>query len=339
MKFPRLARRLATWVSLTAVCAGALVACGGATSQIDPFVPARLVVFGDEYSALLDTEGDGNGLHYGINRIDSSTNSVSCTADGAKLWVQRLAEHYGMVFAECNPDSATPKAYMQARYGAKVATLAAAIDAFAGRLDGALSGDDLVTIAVGLHDVVEVYLDPGFSSDGDKVDEMTRRGKLLAAQVNRVMGMNAKVLVAQVIDVGMTPWASAQGSTEAALITRMSDAFNAGLRTDLLNDGTRVGLLAFDDIVRSYMRNTAYDHYAIACDDDHVEAINVDDTDGDGHVDGGGSLVTCTTSTLVNDDALTTYLWADPLHVNASLIQVQMGSLAITRAKNNPFQN
>lgn len=337
MNLNRLARRLALWGSAVALCAAGLVACGGATSRVDPFVPARLVVFGDEYSALLDASGTGNAQNYAINRVDSTTGQISCSMDAGRIWVQRLADHYGFAFAECNPNAAKPQAFMYAKYGAKVAALSKSIESFANRLDGGFTSDDLVTLQAGLHDVVEVYLDGNLTSEGVKTEEIRKRGQAYAALVNNLIQTGAKVLVAQVIDVGSTPWARSEGAT--GLLTRLSAAFNEGFRSDLINDGTRVGLLSFNDTVGAYMNNNSYEHYAVACDENHVEPVAVDDTNGDGYVDGGGVLATCTTNTLVADEALTRYIWADPLHVNASLIHVQMGNLAITRAVNNPFQN
>lgn len=334
-----LARRLRRGLAMVAACTSLLAACGGSTSQLDPFVPARLVVFGDEYSALYDPAGLGNGRHYAINPVDATTGEVVCGTGSNLLWVQRLANHYGLVFAECSDGNQAVTARMKARYGAKAATLVQQVDDMLRDLDGSFTGDDLVTMLVGLHDVIEVYLDPNFGTEGDKVAELENRGRLVAQQVNRVAGLGAKVLISQLLDVGLTPWALSQGSGEAALLTRLSDAFNKGIRLDLLNDGRQIGLLTLDDTLRTVVRYNGKDNVSPACDDNHVEPLEVADGDGDGYVDGGGLLLNCTTATLVSDTAGAGNLWADSLHANAAVLHSQFGTVAISRASRNPFQN
>ncbi len=103
----------------------ALAACGGGTSQYQPFQPERLFAFGDEASALTTDAEAPAGRNYGINGIN--TNNTEDTADDfddCRLqpnWTQSLAASYGFVFAECNRDNvAVPQARNWAAKRAKV---------------------------------------------------------------------------------------------------------------------------------------------------------------------------------------------------------------------------
>src|SRR5690349_8167722 len=100
-----------------------LAGCGGGTSQVDVFVPERLLVFGDELSVLTS-----DGRKYSTNFADEN-GVIDCEA--SPLWIQILAAHYGMVFSECNPDTvANPKALMLAEAGATSDELANQIATF-----------------------------------------------------------------------------------------------------------------------------------------------------------------------------------------------------------------
>lgn len=344
MKFPSPARLLRA-VGATVLAAGVLAACGGSTEQLDTFIPSRLVVFGDEFSALSDPEGSGNGSNYAINALDTTdtTNStISCSTTSSMIWVQRLASHYGLVFKECNPnklDEDQLEAFMMAGYGATVRAVATQVESFQANIThDKLGSSDMVTLWVGLHDVLEVYEDNlSFSVESQKVTELTRRGAQLAAVANSLMDTGARVLVAQLMDVGETPWALSQGSAEAKLLTRLSQAFNEGMRQNLVNDGTKVGLLVFNDTISNLVQYGGYETSEVACDEDHVEDFSVADDDNDGYIDGGGKVSACTTATLRADTAATKYLWADGLRLNARVAHAQLGNAAIVRATNNPF--
>src|SRR4051812_31191165 len=95
--------RLPRILALAAFAAGLLTACGGGTSQYDPFVPGRVLAFGDENSVI-----DSQGRKYSINGVKDTldengqtVSAIDCTA--LQNWAQSVASHYGFVFAECNP--------------------------------------------------------------------------------------------------------------------------------------------------------------------------------------------------------------------------------------------
>lgn len=338
MNFSRIARRLCAALALVSV--GVLVACGGSVSRLDPFVADRLVVFGDELSLLDDSSSEANARHYGVNALNSSdaTNAtVNCSDSTQWVWVQYLASYYGVTFSQCNPDglrSSELKAFMRAAYGATVADVTQQVDDFQQDLQGGLGSQDMATVLVGLHDVLQVYADDDSYPDrASKLAEAKARGQRAAAQVNRIAATGARVIVSHLNDIGLTPYAQALGSDAQDLLTDLSDAFNTGLDLDLLNDGTKIGLVELDVYARSYHKSTSYNHVDMACDDDHR---NTDSWSLTG-LNTTGSLLTCSTATLVSDTAASTYLWADALHPNAAILQKQLGALARNRAANNPF--
>jgi outer membrane lipase/esterase len=341
---PRLKLLGLPWRGLAAAAAGvllvgALAACGGSVSSAETFSAKRLIAFGDEYSLLDDSASTGNARHYGINALDSSDTSnatVSCSTSTQMVWVQYVASYYGLTFAQCNPNgvaAANINALMRASYGARVAEVQQQIAKFEDVLDGSFSDSDVVTLMVGLHDVVEVYESDDFKTLEDKKAELYARGEQLAQSVNHVANLGPRVIVSLLLDVGLTPYAQGQGSGAMSDLTGLSDAFNLGMRENMLNDGHKIGLVLFDTAMRSLHASSSYTHDALACDTDHR---NTDTHTATGVVS-SGDLLDCSTATMVNDSAATTYLWADKLHANAYIVQRQLGLLARTRASGNPF--
>lgn len=310
-----LPRRLCATRSLAAaLAAGVLVACGGGTSQIDAFEAERLVVFGDETSALT-----ADGRKYTVNAVTDG--EIDCAA--RPLWVQDLAEIYGLVFAECNPDDeASPQAFMRAQAGARVADLTAQVDAqLAG--DG-VGGKTLVTVLAGANDVIDLYGDFPDRTRAALLDEARERGALAAREVNRLVDAGARVIVSTVPDLGRTPYALAQKAAftdvdRAELLTALTTEFNAGLRTTVLNDGRFVGLVLADEMVQAMVRSPG--------------------SFGLGNVQGAAcaaALPDCSDATLVAGADPATWLWADDLRF-AFNAQNRLGLLAVSRARNNPF--
>ena len=69
--------------AMSALALALLAACGGGTTTYDPFVPTRVLAFGDESSAL-----NPDGTRYGVNGLDAKGN-VDCNLE--PLWVQSVA--------------------------------------------------------------------------------------------------------------------------------------------------------------------------------------------------------------------------------------------------------
>lgn len=328
---PARQRRIgARGVAIAAAASALLAACGGGTSQVEPFVPDRIIVFGDENSVIVE-DGTHNGRKYTVNGVTSDTLPVrDCTL--LPNWVQALSDHYGFVFAECNKTGATPKAFMRAKVGAKVDDATTGIApqiAEQSAAGGAFQGKDLVTVMLGANDVIELSdrVVAGTMTDAEAVAEARRRGARLADRVNGLLAAGAKVILSTVPDMGTTPYAINLNKTAAGTVARMSSLsyeFNATLRTSIDQtryDGRNYGLVLSDDQTQTIAKFPGSFGYT-----------NV--TDGVCAV----ALPNCTSATadLVSGGAVATYMWADDRHLTPAM-HARIGSLALTRALNNPF--
>jgi phospholipase/lecithinase/hemolysin len=303
----RWARRL----GLAAAAATLLVACGGGTTQYDPFIAQRVIAFGDDASTLT-----GTGRRHGVNGLDTAGN-FDCRL--FPIWTQSLANFYGYVFAECNPDNAEPRALMRAAAGARVADVAAQVEAFGGFRDR-----DLATVMAGAHDIFDIYLQYPQQPESVLIAQARERGRLMGQVVNRMVALGAKVIVANLPDLGLTPYARRESAdnndpNRAALISRLTTAFNEQLGVTVLLDGRFVGLVQIDLISQAIGRfPAAYGYTNIS---DGVCAVALPD---------------CTTGTLVQNGEATVYLWADDKQF-APGGHSQLAVQAIGRAQRNPF--
>lgn len=309
------ARTARRWVATVLAAGLGMAACGGSTSQYEPFVPGRLLVFGDESSALTP-----NGRNYSVNGLTTDGN-IDCAS--SPIWVQSLASIYGFTFAECNTTSEpTPKARMLAFAGAKVANVTAQVEAQVAA--GGFRDRDLATVLVGANDIVELYGQYPSLAEATLIAEAGARGQRLARVVNRLVGLGVKVIVSDLPEMGLTPFALSEralgGSFDrAALLTRMTTAFNEQLGVNLLLDGRFIGLM------QAQLRFQAIGRFGsgFGLADITTPVCTV-------------PLPNCTTATLVPDAVATSYLWADDTRL-APGGQAQLASLAIDRAQNNPF--
>jgi hypothetical protein len=306
---------------LAAMTAAALIAgCGGGGSnaQIEPFVPTRVIAFGDESGTILSS-----GKKYTINALDANTRQVMCGAN--PVWTQALTGTFGFVYPQCNPDFvALPQGIMYAFAGAKVADVRDKIDQHLSN-DG-FGPKDLVGIMVGVNDIVELYKQFPAQSKDSLINEAKARGKLLAEQANRIANANGRVVISTIFDVGLSPFGQkekerATDIDRAALLDEMSAAFNIALRLNLLNDGRLVGLVLLDERVQQWVRypfiSPGFDDVTHAACRDTVAPQD------------------CTAETL-QLDATNKWLWAGDLLLGPSA-QRELGMLFISRAKNNPF--
>ena len=314
MKFPFPATRLARGLALVTLSAGLLSACGGGT-QVELFEPQRVLSFGDELSYMTST-----GYKYSTN-LATDADGLNCR--GQQLWVQYLASHYGMSHPQCKAtDDNDPKARIQATVGATVDDFVAQTVAFSA--GDSFNSSDMVTVMVGMHDVLAAYARYPAESESTLRAEVRAKGETLAKRINSLTGTGARVLVSTIHDVGLTPFALAEKAAHtdvnrAALLTRMVEDFNTSMRLSLLNDGSKIGLLLADDLSRSMVQSpTAYG------------LTNV--TKGVCAV----ALPNCTSKTLIDGGSTSTFLWADDLHPAAPL-QLQLGFQAVSRVGTNPF--
>ena len=308
-------------------CVGAvaaLTACGGGTSQYEPFVAQRVIAFGDEDSTLTAA-----GLKYSINGFSAVQNPDGSVGDALDcnvqpIWVQSLAGYYGFRFPQCaQPGVDTSHAVMLAFPGAKVEDFKVQIDtqvAAGGFRDG-----DLTSVLIGSNDIIELYQQFPGRTEADLTNEAGARGRRLADQVNRLVAFGAKVIVSTLPDLGYSPYAAKQsiefGAGRAEMISRLVAAFNEQLGVNILLDGRYIGLVQADLRTQAVARDPAsfglINARSAACLDSALPPV-------------------CTTKTLVAGATATNYLWADDLHMAYSA-QAQIGALAVDRAARNPF--
>lgn len=305
-------------VLLLAAAVSVLSACGGGGGRVEAFEPTRIVTFGDE-SSLITSQGK----KYTVNGLDSVTNLTNCGLN--PIWVQILAGHFGLVYPQCNLDNvAVPSGQMRAAAGAKVADVATQIDQFLSV--NTFSRRDLVTVLVGANDVLELYNSfPAQSVDALAVEAQSR-GRLLGLQVNRIANAGGRVIISTLPDMGTLPFAYKEKNSKfdtdrAAVLSRLSNEFNVAMRLALINDGRMIGLLLLDEVSQQDARYPALRAYSNVTEASCLSTV---------------TILNCTTATLVTGASSSSYLWAnDYLYGPAG--QQNLGSLAITRAVNNPF--
>jgi outer membrane lipase/esterase len=321
--FSRLASRALT--SLAAVVA--LASCGGGTYQVSAFVPDRILTFGDETNVLVPPQG----LKYSVNGLSAETDLPDCTL--LPLWNQVLATSYNMVYAECNPEAvAQPTAFNFSTVGAQVDDVTTQVDSF---LAGdSFNGNDLVTIWVGVNDVLDIYTTSATGGDeSDLIAQARARGAVLAGIVNEISNLGAKVLVVTIPDMGQSPFAFAEQETHSdfnriQLLSDMANGFNRSMRSTVVNDGSKIGLVLADDYVNSAVRSPS--SFGYAADAETVAGCATT-----------APLPNCDEDTLITDPDSNTssaalFLWADPTHLGSSA-NTAIGNQANERAHSNPF--
>lgn len=328
-------RHRARGLTLAAICA-LLASCGG-TSSVN-FVPARVLSFGDESSVIT-----ADGKKYTINAVAAGSGTpgtVDCVAN--PIWNQLLATSYGLTFAQCPGSVAgsTPSSLILAREGATASgtreidlpqqiTNQLAAPAADG---GGISSNDLVSVLIGVNDVVSIY-------ESFKRAEITsaqattlaeQAGETIAGQLNRITAAGGKVIIATVPDVSLTPYARAESVDGQAVLALLTARLNARLLVTLDNDGRKIGLIEINPYVLTVVGNPGAYGY-----------VNFKD----GACLDSAPLPNCTANTLRTDlttvpanTTLTAFnvLWANALQMSAGAHR-QMGNLASSRAHNQPF--
>lgn len=313
--------------SLLAALLG-LAACDGG-DPVREFRPTRFIAFGDE-STLIEG-GAFAGRKYGVNYVDEA-GALDCTRH--PVWAQQLATNFGFVFAECNPAGLAVTAQMRAVRGARVQDLRGQLADYIA--NSAPNDLDLVTVMVGMNDVLELYAQYPARTEADISAELRARGENLARGINEVVRYGPRVVALTVPDIGVSPYARAEAirsgdAGRPALLTRLVGAFNSGMRLEILNDGRKIGLVfAQEEISLMFFNASSYGLRNVldpACRD----IATPPDT-------ASLPLLACTNAAdrLAEGASATTWLWADTLRLGPTA-QARLGSLAITRARNNPF--
>ena len=161
---------------------------------------------------------------------------------------------------------------------------------------------------------------------------MTAQGTALAATVNTIANAGAKVLLLTIPDMSLSPFGYAEAQRgdfdRAKVLSDMTVAFNTALRANIINDGSKIGLVLVDDLVHQ----AAYNPSAFGLIFYANQTPGCLDT---------APLPTCTDETLRNDPttgqpATASFMWADTTHLG-NVLQQQIGNQAVSRAHSNPF--
>jgi outer membrane lipase/esterase len=303
--------------ALAAAALALLAACGGGGSQVDPFEPQRMIVFGDEQSLLTP-----DGRRYAVNGLADNNGQrvIDCTAN--PIWVQTVGNAWGLVLAACNPSGRTVNSLQYAESGATVARVRRQIDQhFSG---GSVTRTDLITLYAGLHDIVELYAQFPAQSVAQLKAQAAERGRQLADQANRLASANGRVLVLTLPSVGNTPFAIIERNSRPDinrqdLLNDLSGEFNRALRLNLVNDGRLIGLVLADELIDARVRFPGIDGLS-----------NV--TEGACST----ALPDCTVTTLNLNADPETWLWADSLRLGARAHRA-MANDALSRIARVPF--
>jgi outer membrane lipase/esterase len=321
-----------------------LAACGGGT-QVEKFVPSRMLVFGDETSVIDDTGSTGNGRKYTVNGFGTDGVTRDCRVSG--VWVQYLAGLWGLVFPQCNPNAVATASRIYAANGAKVADLAAQITAA-----GALGSKDLTTVMVGVNDIVELYGQYPASSEDTLKAQAQARATLLAAQIKRITETGARVVFVTIPELGYSPFAANEntshpGEDRAGVLTRLSAAFNARLRTAVSTasspsfiDGHQGVQVLGDELFRAIagavgQSTSAYLNASVGiCD--AAKAPNLIDCNSSTDTAVNTLITATSTPALVTGGTPSNYLWADALHLSPGG-HGSLGQTAANRTNANPL--
>jgi len=332
MSFKLLARLGAHPWCRTAALAGAvlLASCGGGT-QIVPFIPTRVLVFGDELSTI-----ETDGRKYSINAFKQITlpdgtlvddpTTLDCTRN--PIWVQTVAASFGLVLDRCRGLATVATGQVLARAGAKVADFAAQIAAVQG---DALGEKDLALVIFGQNDILELYGMYPAVSEPDLMVMAEARAKALGTQINQLAQSGPAVVVLTTPDISYSPFAMAQvnspGEDRVKLIRNLVEKFNNRMSVTLINDGHLIGLAYGDLEMQNVAKNpTAYGMANV------VDAACL----------AAAPLPDCSTATLVGPTLTAaaatayTWLWADSL-LPTPAFQARLAALASNRAHSNPF--
>jgi phospholipase/lecithinase/hemolysin len=213
----------AAWVS------AALLAGCGSSSVVSALTPTRFIAFGD---AFTDLGAAGTGK-YSVN-------------DGSNNWVQQMAAGYGR-----SVNSVLDGGTSYARGNARVTS---AVDAAGGATPsvtqqitnflaagGTFGPNDVAVVDGGFSDLIAEMgaVNSGAQTSAAMLANVGQEGRDLAAQVRRLVQAGAKyVLVTGVVNMGLTPWATAIGQN--ALLSQASGKFNDELVVSMVDLGNNV---------------------------------------------------------------------------------------------------
>jgi len=296
--------------------------CGGG-DLVEPFQPQRILVFGDESSVITTS-----GSKYTVNALTADTSTASIDCLGNMIWVQTLAKHYRMGFPQCPISSElepTPRARNYATAGTGVDGIAAQVARH--ETTSGIVNTDLVTLLTGQNDILAAYDNITTHDDMQgAIDAVEAAGTRLGNIVNNFTNTGARVLIGTVGNLGASPFGLAEKASHddfdrAEALRVLTERFNAKLRSTMVNDGTKIGLVQIDELTSTVIKFPSSYGYT-----------NI--TEGSCTV----TLPNCTTRTQVADalESGARFLWADSTRFGPNF-HTQVASLALQRSTNNPF--
>lgn len=179
----------------------------------------------------------------------------------------------------------------------------------------------LVTVQVGMYDVMDLAQQVrAGTSLTDATTAIEALATRLTDEVRSYTVAGIGILVATIPDVSYSPFAAASG-LDTAVMHRLTWAFNEKIRTTFPLDGHQAVLVSGTPYGFSTGNSNTGD-YSVGSG--YTNARNCTT---------GNNTPSCTTSTLVDAGAISTYIWADDLHP-APITHTQMGNTAYTRVRN-----
>jgi phospholipase/lecithinase/hemolysin len=302
----------------------ALASCGGGGEVVE-FKPTRILAFGDELSVIT-----ANGRKYTVNAYGTKTENGTTVDDPTKidctrnpLWIQTVAATFGLAFDRCLGTATTASGQILAQPTHKVEHLPAQIAAVQG---AALNDLDLALVLVGMNDIKELYDQfPNVARD-TLIDQARARGAALGNQVNALARSGPAVVVLTVPDLSLSPLArqadtAAGNTTRSTLLKDLVSAFNNRMSVTLINDGRLIGLVYADVETQNQAKFPSSFGLTNVTDPACLATAPLPD---------------CTPGTLVTNATAAGYMWADNLRPGPT-VQSRLGTLAASRAANNPF--
>jgi outer membrane lipase/esterase len=207
-----------TLKSLCTVAVAALLSACGASSTVDPFTPTRVIAFGDGFNHV-----DANGS--ALSTVRTSTGGIYVTDDsiaGAiaaqyRLTVKNVAAPTTDVLAAQGGFSyATANARVGTLTDGSTSDLADQIDNFL-TANARVAKNDLIVIAVGNWDIYDAVTTNGLDAATTQLTASIKRLTLAGAE---------HVLVVPAINVGRTPWGSANPTSTALSSDFYSDSLS-----------------------------------------------------------------------------------------------------------------
>jgi hypothetical protein len=336
MRLNRLFARPVRRAALALCAAAVLTACGGG-DRSEPFVPGRIVALGDELSVLTpadatDPVNKPAGRKYAVNGFTTDTTTLNCGVN--PIWIQTLANSFGMGFEQCPNGSTNLSASTRATVGATVSDVQQQVTTFLNDTTRRPADNDLVTILVGSNDVLNAYAawDAAGRTDAARTTALASvkaQAQLLALQVKRLVDAGPAVLIATIPYLGVSPYAVAQGSVGQQMLRDLTDMFNNALQSSGQGDQlfTGPGLSSYGLTGKDYglvQTGTSWINGIAGSSSDSVKAYNATPLCT-------VALPDCTPSTIVSGGDVNNWVWADTTRPGYAF-HAQLGSRAATMA-------